>query len=98
MGFLSTSGGKRAEAQANTLHCNLEGMACTFAQSGWLDAMANYIDEHRGLLTSVDLAVDFFDGMDHRRHEDTFARFASEYTSGLMDHLGHRPQENMVGS
>lgn len=98
VGFLSTSGGKRAEAQANTLHCNLEGMACTFAQSGWLDAMANYIDEHRGLLTRVDLAADFFDGMDHRGHEDAFARFASEYTSGLMDHLGHRPQENMAGS
>ncbi|WP_370681904.1 replication initiation factor domain-containing protein [Comamonas sp. GB3 AK4-5] len=98
VGFLSTSTSIRGQAQANTLHCNLEGMACTFAQSGWLDSMANYIELHRGLLTRVDLAADFFDGMDHKGHEDAFARFAHEYRSGLMDHLGHRPQENMAGS
>ncbi|MEQ6436730.1 replication initiation factor domain-containing protein [Comamonas sp. w2-DMI] len=98
IGFLSTSSGARAEAQANTLHCNLEGMACTFAQHGWLDEMANYIEQHRGLITRVDLAADFFEGIDHKGHSDAFARFAHEYESGLMDHLGHRPQENFGGS
>ena len=98
VGFLATSSGKRAEAQAKTIHCNLEGMACTFASNDWLERMANYIDEHRGLVTRVDLAADFFDGIDSNGHEDPFDRFAHEYQSGAMDHLGHRPQEAVGGS
>lgn len=86
VGFLSTNKGKRSDAQANTIHCNLEGMACTFAKPGWLDLMANYIDQHRGLITRIDLAADFFCGI-----AGGIERIPDEYKAGLMDHLGHRP-------
>lgn len=97
VGFLANGGGKRAENQNNTLHVNLEGMACTFAKRGWNDVIANYIEEHRGSITRIDLAADFMDGMGDNGHGDVFERFFSEYKSGLMDHLGHRPDSDVSG-
>lgn len=93
VGFLSTSAGSRGDAQSQTLHVNLEGMACTFAQTGWRDTLADYIDQHRGLLTRIDLAVDFFDGI-----AGGMERFRDEYKSGLMDHLGQRPGHRLDGT
>lgn len=98
VGFLATNNGKRAENQNNTLHVNLEGMACTFAQRGWPQVMADYIEDHRGVITRIDLAADFMDGMSDKGHGDVFERFFEEYRSGLMDHLGHRPDEDVSGS
>ena len=97
VGFLASGGGKRAENQNNTLHVNLEGMACTFAQRGWNDVIADYIEEHRGSITRIDLAADFMDGMSDKAHGDVFERFFEEYRSGLMDHLGHRPDSDVSG-
>lgn len=97
VGFLSNGGGKRAENQNNTLHVNLEGMACTFAKRGWSDVMADYIEEHRGSITRIDLAADFMQGMNDKGHGDIFKRFFVEYESGLMDHLGHRPDSDVSG-
>ena len=93
VGFLSTSAGSRGDAQSQTLHVNLEGMACTFAQSGWRDHMANLIDGHRGLITRIDQAIDFFDGVN-----GGMERFRDEYKSGLMDHLGQRPGHRLDGT
>lgn len=92
VGFLSVGNGSRVQQQAKTIHCNLEGMACTFARSGWLDHMANYIDQHRGLITRCDLALDFFDGV-----VGGIERFEAQYGAGLMDHMGHRPQTDQKG-
>lgn len=75
-----------------TIHCNLEGMACTFARPGWLEPMADYIDQHRGLITRCDLALDFFDGI-----KGGIERFEAEYKAGLMDHMGHRPKNGQAG-
>lgn len=97
VGFLANAGGKRAENQNNTLHVNLEGMACTFAKRGWNDVIADYIEEHRGSITRIDLAADFMDGISDKGHGDVFKRFFNEYESGLMDHLGHRPDSDVSG-
>lgn len=86
VGFLTTHEGKNSEAQANGIHCELEGMACTFAKFGWLDLVANYIDQHRGLITRADFAADLFCGI-----AGGIERIPVEYKAGLMDHLGHRP-------
>lgn len=97
VGFLASGNGKRKDNQNNTLHVNLEGMACTFSQRGWNDVMANYIEDHRGVITRIDLAADLMDGMDDKGHGDVFQRLFWEYENGLMDHLGHRPDDNLGG-
>ena len=93
VGFLSSSQGLRGAAQAKTIHVNLEGMGCTFARSGWREAMADYIDQHRGLLTRADLAVDFFEGID-----GGIERLPDQYKAGVMDHLGQRPAHKRDGT
>lgn len=93
VGFLSNSQGLRGAAQAKTIHVNIEGMGCTFARPGWREAMADYIDEHRGLLTRIDLAVDFFDGI-----QGGIERIPEQYKTGVMDHLGHRPSHKRDGT
>lgn len=97
VGFLASNKGKRAENQNNTLHVNLEGMACTFGQRGWPKVMADYIENHRGVITRIDFAADFMDGISDKGHGDVFERFFEEYRSGLMDHLGHRPDSDVSG-
>lgn len=93
VGFLSNSQGLRGAAQSKTIHVNLEGMGCTFARPGWRDGMADYIDEHRGLLTRIDLAVDFFDGI-----QGGIERLPEQYKTGVMDHLGQRPAHKRDGT
>lgn len=87
VGFLSASKGKYKDQQAQTVHVNLEGMACTFAQDGWLVQVADYLDEHRGTITRCDFALDFFQGI-----QGGFDRLKEDYSTGKMDHLGRRPK------
>lgn len=87
IGFLSASNGKYRSSQDKTVHLNLEGMGCTFAQHGWRDKMADFIDEFGGLITRTDLAVDFFDGL-----EGGFDRIKTDYQTGKMDVSGNRPK------
>lgn len=93
VGFLSTSAGQKGEAMNQTLHVNLEGMACTFAQTGWREAMADLIDQRRALITRIDLAVDFFEGI-----KGGIERFREEYRAGLMDHCYQRPGHKLDGT
>lgn len=92
VGFGASSESPRQKAQAFTLHVNLYGAACTFAQTRWRHVMADYIDEIQAKITRTDLALDFFDGMPRGVrgvHDDWHA--------GLMDHKGKRPKPNTVG-
>lgn len=92
VGFGASSESPRQKAQAFTLHVNLYGAACTFAQTSWRAAMADYIDEINAKITRVDLALDYFDGMPRGVrgvHDDWHA--------GLMDVNGKRPKPNTVG-
>lgn len=93
VGYLASGDSPRQQAQARTLHCNLYGNACTFARPGWLEAMADYLEDHRALITRCDLALDFFGGI-----AGGMDRVAADYDAGLMDHLGHRPEHNCVGA
>lgn len=86
VGFLSASNGKYRSSQDKTVHLNLEGMGCTFAQHGWREKMADFIDEYRGLITRTDLALDFFDGL-----KGGFNRVKSDFLAGKMDCNGRRP-------
>lgn len=93
VGFCAGGKGKNNAAQDKTIHVSLEGAACTFASDGFLPKLADYIDDHRALLTRCDLALDFFDGI-----QGGIERFPEEYKAGLMDHLGHHPQHDTGGS
>lgn len=93
VGYLASGDSPRQSAQSKTLHCNLYGNACTFARPGWPTAMADYLAQHRALITRCDLALDFFEGIG-----GGMDRVASDYDAGLMDHLGHRPEHNCVGA
>ncbi|MBL7088569.1 replication initiation factor domain-containing protein [Acidovorax sp.] len=93
VGFLASGESPRQRAQSKTIHCNLYGVACTFAAPGWAPRMADYMDEHRALVTRCDLALDFFDGI-----SGGMDRVASDYDAGAMDHYGHRPDHNCVGA
>lgn len=93
VGFLASSEGQKGQGLSETLHVNLEGMACTFAQSGWRYEMADLIDKRRALITRVDQALDFFDGI-----EGGIERFPQEYMNGLFDHCHQRPSSKRDGS
>lgn len=93
VGFLSSGDSPRQSAQAKTLHCNLYGTACTFAVPGWHYQLADYLEEHRATVTRCDLALDFFEGI-----SGGMDRIGTDYDSGLMDHMGHRPKHNCVGA
>ncbi|SFD87107.1 replication initiation factor domain-containing protein [Paracidovorax konjaci] len=92
VGFLASGDGPRQRAQAKTIHVNVYGSACTFAQSGWRDHLANVIDETKGWLTRIDLALDFFDGL-----SGGMERVKADYEAGLCDVGGRRLKCNMVG-
>lgn len=44
VGFLSSGDSPRQKAQGQTIHCNLFGMACTFAENGWRDRLADIVE------------------------------------------------------
>ncbi len=92
VGFLSSSKSPRQQAQGSTLHCNLYGAACTFADIGWADNMARLIDFRRGDITRCDLALDLFDGM-----AGGLDQVVEDYKADLCDVGGKRLKCNMVG-
>lgn len=94
VGFLSSGESPRQQAQSKTIHANIYGSACTFAQRGWNDAIAALVDQHKADITRIDLALDFFDGMPSGRTMDSLK---TDYMSGAMDVLGKRPKCNQVG-
>lgn len=92
VGFLTSSESPRQQAQAQTLHANLFGAACTFAAPGWTDRLAKLIDAEAGDITRVDLALDFFDGM-----PGGMERLEKDYRAGAMDVYGKRPKTTIHG-
>lgn len=92
VGFLSSGESPRQAAQAKTIHVNVYGSACTFAEPGFNHRLAAIIDRTDATVTRVDLALDFFDGM-----AGGIDRARADYMAGLMDHHGRRPSCNMVG-
>ncbi len=92
VGFLASSDSPRQRAQASTMHVNLYGAACTFADAGWMDRMAAIIEEQAGTITRADLALDFFEGM-----PGGLDQVLDDYKAGGLDVGGKRPKCNMVG-
>lgn len=91
VGFLSSGDSPRQQSQAQTIHANLYGSACTFAQHGWNERIAAIVDKHDAKLTRADLALDFFDG------GIDLEAIKTDYLAGLMDSGGKRLKCNMVG-
>lgn len=92
VGFCATGSKAHLSKQAQTIHCNLEGMACTFADLGWSDRIRAYLEEHRAVITRCDLALDFFDGIQGGIH-----RFPDEFRAGAMNVNGNTPSHNTLG-
>lgn len=92
VGFLASSDSKKQKNQSETVHVNLYGEACTFAETGWREKAADFIDLYEGRVTRVDLALDFFGGI-----SGGLERIKADYEAGAMDYLGKRPSCNMVG-
>lgn len=92
VGFMSSSSSPRQQAQGRTIHVNLYGTACTFAQHGWTHQMASLCDELNADITRTDLALDFFDGL-----PGGFESIVADYKAGLCDVGGKRPKCNQVG-
>jgi phage replication initiation protein len=87
VGFLASSDSPRQRAQAETLHVNLFGTACTFAQRGWRERIAAIVDELDADITRCDLALDFFEG-----YRGGIERVWSDYSEGLCNVGGHKPK------
>lgn len=92
VGFGASSDSPRQQKQSQTIHCNLFGMACTFARSGWREAMAGKLDEWDAKITRCDLALDFFDG-----YAGGLDDSKASYIAGAFDVNGKRPDVNMLG-
>lgn len=92
VGYLASGDSPRQQAQASTMHVNLYGTACTFAKPGFNHRLATLCRSVEAVLTRVDLALDFFDGL-----KGGIDRIRSDYMAGLLDNSGNRPSCNMVG-
>lgn len=92
VGFLASSDAMSQKAQADTLHVNLYGHACTFAQAGWREKMADLIEANSGKVTRCDLALDFFDGAPWR-----FEDLHDMHRAGDFDVKGKRPKCHVDG-
>lgn len=92
VGFLSSGTSAKQAAQANTLHVNLFGAACTFAPVGWNNRLADLIEEVDGVLTRCDLALDFFDG-----YPGGVMSIFEAYRAGECDVGGRRLKSSCVG-
>lgn len=92
VGYLASGESPRQKAQASTIHCNLYGTACTFAQPMFNLELAKLIRDTDATITRVDLALDFFDGL-----AGGMDRVRDDYMLGLMDSRGARPGCNQVG-
>lgn len=92
VGFLAAGNGKSKGSQDQSIHVNIQGHACTFAQHGWREKMAHCIELHRGRITRVDLALDLFEGLGY-----DFGRVLTDYKSGLFNVRGKRPACSTAG-
>lgn len=92
VGFLASGKGDKQQKQGETIHCNVYGTACTFAAPGFNKRIASIVERTDAVLTRIDLALDFFDGM-----SGGMDRIKSDYMAGAMDHLGRRLTCSMVG-
>jgi phage replication initiation protein len=92
VGFLASGDSPRQQAQARTVHANLYGAACTFADAGWTERIADLIDRLDADVTRCDLALDFFDGL-----AGGMERVLSDYRGGLCDVGGKKLTSNMAG-
>lgn len=92
VGFGASGSSPRQISQAKTLHVNLHGAACTFAEIGWRERIADLIDELEAKVTRVDLALDFFDG-----YTGTIQRVWDEWEAGVMNVQGKRPGCKVLG-
>lgn len=92
VGFLSSSDSPRQQSQAQTIHVNIFGTACTFAVAGWNHRIADIVDARDGDLTRADLALDFFDGID-----GGIDSVRADYRAGLCNVGGRKLKFNLVG-
>lgn len=92
VGFLAAPNGKSKESQDKTLHVNIQGHACTFAQHGWAKKMADCIDMHKGKITRADLALDMWDGLGY-----DFARLVDDHREGVFNVRGKSPAYDSAG-
>ena len=92
VGFLASGDSPRQQSQAQTIHCNLFGMACTFASNGWRDRLADLIDDREGTITRCDLALDFFDG-----YKGGILAIRDDYNLGRCNVGGKLLKVNFVG-
>ena len=92
VGFLASGDSPKQQAQAQTIHANLFGSACTFALPGWNTRIADLIDELDAVMTRADLALDFFDGF-----PGGIMAIFDAYRAGLCDVGGRRLKSSCVG-
>lgn len=92
VGFLSSGDSPRQTAQASTIHANIYGAACTFAEHGWNHRIADIVDAHDAKLTRADLALDFFDGI-----PGGMEKIKADFEAGLCNSNGKRLKCNMIG-
>lgn len=92
VGYLSSSDSPRQSKQSETVHANIMGAACTFAESGWRNRLADLIDECAGDVTRADLALDFFEG-----YQGGIDSVRQDYRDGLCNVGGRKLKFNMVG-
>jgi phage replication initiation protein len=92
VGYLSSGESPRQKAQASTIHCNLYGTACTFAEVGFNKRIADLVKSTDAVITRVDLALDRFEGIN-----GGMERLTHDYAAGLMDVYGKRPKASKVG-
>ena len=92
IGFGASSDSPRQRKQADTIHCNLYGTACTFARFGWREIMADKLDEWNANITRCDLALDFFDGF-----QGGLDQVIEDYKAGAFDYNSQRPKCSGAG-
>ncbi len=92
VGFLASGDSPRQSAQNNTIHANIFGHACTFAEVGWNDRLADLVDDCGGKVTRADLALDFFDGI-----PGGMESLETSYRAGAFDVRGKTPKCSLAG-
>lgn len=92
VGFGASGDSPNQKRQAQTLHVNLYGAACTYAKSGWRQEIRSLIDRINARITRIDLALDWFDG-----YEGGIESVRDDYTAGHCDVGGKRPKCSFAG-
>ncbi len=92
IGYLASGDSPRQKSQSKTIHANIYGTACTFAQLDWRNRMAKVVEECDAKITRIDYALDFFDGI-----SGGLDRVRDDWHASAMDVKGRRPKANTVG-